>query len=162
MSGEICCICQEPLCEGHTHAMACGHTMHSTCVINWFSRGRTDCPMCRQQQHTEQQENLPHYSLIERGRFLRTRYARRKNAPEELVRRIGELRRCEVAWKESRKELRQFRAEHKDVLAHHNRLLNRSYATRFQVMSALRLLGLYNDPNELLPAVTVRRDPNFL
>ena len=162
MPEEVCCICQEPLCEGHTHAMACGHTMHSTCVINWFSRGRTDCPMCRQQQHTEQQENLPQFSLIERGRFLRTRYSRRKNAPEELLRRIGELRRCEVAWKESRKELRQFRAEHKEVLAQHNRLLGRSYVTRTKVMSALRLLGLYNDSNELLPAVTVRRDPNFL
>lgn len=92
---------------------------------------------------------------------MRTRYSRRKNAPEELLRRIGELRRCEVAWKESRKKLRQFRAEHKEVLAQYNRLLGRSYVTRTKVMSALRLLGLYNDSNELLPAVTVRRDPNF-
>ena len=44
-----CAICNDPLHAGdrQTYTVACGHTFHAACVLQWGQLRRNDCPICR-------------------------------------------------------------------------------------------------------------------
>lgn len=150
----VCAICHEGLAQAHTHTLRCGHTLHASCLINWFSRGQPHCPLCRDDQ-AQYHAQLPRYALMVRGRYLRAKYARRRSAPHELRRRIAAVRDSERAYTEHRARVRQFRAEHREVIRTHETLMQKAYSCRWKVNDAIQLLGLYNDAAEMLPAVVV-------
>jgi len=41
-----CAICQESLTPAHVRLRHCGHTFHSHCITEWFTRS-PNCPNCR-------------------------------------------------------------------------------------------------------------------
>lgn len=151
---HVCAICCEPVLASHTHELRCGHVFHSGCLITWFSQGRPSCPTCRDDQ-AQYHERIPRLAVRARGQYLRKKYARRVHAPVEVKRRIESLRRSEEVVKQHRAALRQFRVEHRDILQRHERLLTKTYTSRWKATDALHLLGLYQDEHELLPPVVV-------
>ena len=44
---DACSICNDDLATRIAHALPCGHAFHVQCIIDWFRRGRSDCPLCR-------------------------------------------------------------------------------------------------------------------
>ena len=67
---ENCSICLAPLKE-HTSTLPCGHTFHSTCMINTFRRFDS-CPLCRVRPDiTERETEVP----LERFITLMTEHA---------------------------------------------------------------------------------------
>lgn len=70
MSGEesaasICVVCQSALC-GEVHALACGHSFHTDCILQWFRSLQTRCPLCMNEggiemlhQHEEERRYRP-------------------------------------------------------------------------------------------------------
>lgn len=43
-AGEQCAVCQE---DASDHRLSCGHSFHASCIIDWFRRGESTCPVCR-------------------------------------------------------------------------------------------------------------------
>ena len=50
---DICLICNDDLASWITHALLCGHAFHAPCIIDWVRRGRSECPLCRDDPITE-------------------------------------------------------------------------------------------------------------
>lgn len=44
-TADVCSICFD---DAPTYVLSCGHVFHKECVLSWFQRSRTGCPMCRQ------------------------------------------------------------------------------------------------------------------
>lgn len=151
-----CAICCEEIDPSESHELRCGHTFHTHCLITWFSQGNPSCPTCRDDQRSYH-EQLPRYPLFVRARYLRKKYARRLRVPAEMKRRIEALKQAEARSRDHRAELRLFRAANKAVLRQYQKLLNKTYADRWKMHDATRLLGLYQDASEQLPALVVER-----
>ena len=43
---HTCSICFDD-CKQKSCELECGHKFHTSCIFNWFSRGKNTCPMCR-------------------------------------------------------------------------------------------------------------------
>lgn len=149
-----CAICCDAIDSSQSHELRCGHSFHSHCLIGWFSRGNPSCPTCRDDQRSYH-EQLPRYPLFVRARYLRKKYARRVRIPSEMKRRIEAIKRAEELGRVHRTELLRFRADNKAVLKRYQELMNKTYADRWKINDATRLLGLYEDASERLPALVV-------
>ena len=44
-----CVICFEASTSPF-HTLPCGHFFHSSCVVSWFRRGHSSCPLCRAEE----------------------------------------------------------------------------------------------------------------
>jgi hypothetical protein len=47
MTGGICVVCQESIDETGSHTLSCNHSFHAGCIVCWFRRGESSCPVCR-------------------------------------------------------------------------------------------------------------------
>ena len=44
---DICCICLDTMNESNqTHILSCEHKYHTECIIDWFRKGKSHCPLC--------------------------------------------------------------------------------------------------------------------
>ena len=99
----ICTICAEDLDETNTcHSIACGHTFHVDCIVQWFAHGGNACPNCRFQD----EETM----MIKRSLSERISAARRRKSTPKHVRTL--IKRYDN-YKQKKKELKQLMKEHK-------------------------------------------------
>jgi len=115
----ICTICAEDLDETNTcHSIACGHTFHVDCIVQWFAHGGNACPNCRFQ---EEETMMVKRSLSERISAAR----RRKSTPKH----VQNLIKCYDSYKQKKRDLKQLIKKHKTahrmVYTHDRRLQQR-------------------------------------
>lgn len=101
LSDNICPICRDLLNENE-HKLACNHSFHSGCIIEWF-RNSPSCPMCRCQPDTYICKNTKNARL----RF-NSNFARRKDAPKQLKNMLEKLKRLKNKKRENSKEYAQW------------------------------------------------------
>tara|TARA_B100002051_G_scaffold18713_1_gene14890 strand:+ start:513 stop:989 length:477 start_codon:yes stop_codon:yes gene_type:complete len=154
---ETCAICLDALDpDGRdVHGLDCEHTFHSSCLISWLQSRRTDCPVCRQDSSNNFYEHSDSMSVAVRAKYLRQRYGRRRHVPEELARRISAVKAAEERARIKARGVREYRAEHREALRGYERLRREHYTARRRAWRAERLLGVYQDANEVLPSVTL-------
>ena len=49
----LCAVCLDACEEGGdrgSHTLPCGHVFHAGCIVSWFRRLNTTCPVCRQEE----------------------------------------------------------------------------------------------------------------
>ena len=108
-SDSTCSICMNEMTE-FTFQLPCQHVFHSMCLLNWISKGKTTCPLCRQEfipQRTERDNGA--------GVFLdRTNYTQRVLELEHY-RNVSDLHNImynnQIIQRQSRNEARH-RREH--------------------------------------------------
>lgn len=110
--GDCCPICQmemgdqeEELQDENAKTFRltpCGHTFHTSCIVDWLRRGNTSCPTCRNDPHRrqrsfvsrEEEEELSEEMYLSRQEVkslhshhsrLTSNYFRRKECPPELL-----------------------------------------------------------------------------
>ena len=148
MADAPCCsICTEPLAEGGSHALACGHAFHAACICEWFRRGASSCPNCRDAPAFGPPSSL---NVWARAKFLR-RSARSARAPPPLKRAVERLRKAEDKAKAAASALRDFEKTHRTVLKAHRRLQRRRWDSRGLKMSRERELGVYDSAEFPVP-----------
>lgn len=155
---ETCAICLEALDpDGRdAHGLDCEHTFHSSCLIAWLQRSRTDCPVCRQDSSNNFYEHSDSMSVSVRASYLRKRYARRRHVPDELARRIRAVKAAEEGARTKARCVKDFRAWHREAIRGYEKLRREHYTARRRVWRAERLLGVYQDANEVLPSLALR------
>ena len=154
-----CAVCLEAVTPGATDAytLECSHTFHSACLIRWMRRAdapQISCPLCR----GNLSQRLDGLTVRSRARYLRNTVARRRNPPVDLMRRVDDVRRAEDCEREARREMRDFRVQHKHTLANETRLRHRIWTLRRRVRERTRLLGIYSSPEVPLPPLVVGLD----
>jgi hypothetical protein len=126
---NICLICHDALILEEEHednntpyTLECKHRYHANCIITWFRSGHMNCPYCGDNgvnapkeykttasTRTRRSWWSPHRQIID-ARYQRLRqYARRKDAPTELVRLIDKLKVFESDHENYATELNEFK-----------------------------------------------------
>ena len=136
---ETCPICLEAL-DDNTHELeSCGHKFHINCIVMWFRGGASNCPTCR---------NNPDISIhawdIRTRSTMVIRAAKRKNASSETKRAYNHLQKLKQLKKDAGLDLRQFKLEHKQVLAEFTKKRRRHCYLRYRVRSKTHEMGMMN------------------
>ena len=148
----MCSICLEENSEG-IHELECGHSFHSSCLITWLRRGNLSCPNCRDDLHL--QSEIPTFSLMERSKFICNTFGRRRNPPPMLCRMMTRLKRAKERESNAQKAYRDFMKENRECVRQIHLLSAANRRTRRQVIDAKRLIGLFDSPELVLPALRV-------
>lgn len=117
---EVCSICGDvtfpqtdstPAC----HRLACGHSFHVDCIVQWFAHGCSSCPNCRSEEVGER--------LVRRNVTSRIASARRRrNTPVEVRRLIKRYDYARKRQQEFKSELHQHQRTNRQVYTVGNRL----------------------------------------
>ena len=62
-----CCICYENLNNGPTTRLVCNHTFCLKCIIMYYEETRNNCPLCRQNIFSENNNRQLTYHLSQRN-----------------------------------------------------------------------------------------------
>lgn len=106
---DICVICQEDLTSGPVFEIPeCKHSFHQGCINAWFRQGNTKCPLCNScgqggetDRHCGRGWGMSQFTSLRRA-------SRRKDAPVQLVKGMGRVKKKEVALAELKKELKSW------------------------------------------------------
>ena len=150
---EVCAICQvaDDDEEGDArHTLECGHGFHAGCIVQWFRRGHSECPLCRGE---------PEFAMAGMLWQSRAKYlcsvARRKNAPTELKKLVGRLRDAKTKLASARREVVECQRENRDALRAMTRLRTKQRACSMRVRSTQRMVGCFNCTEYPLPSLTL-------
>ena len=110
ISFENCSICLEKLENNKYKIQECKHEFHSNCLLTFFRTGNTSCPLCRSMS-----SRLYRYNPFSIKTVLN--YSRRKNANKRIVNMVKNYKKIKELEKESKKELSEFRKNHKDIFS---------------------------------------------
>jgi len=91
--GDMCVVCQEPLLGMQVHKLECGHMYHPACIVSWFRSGQDKCPYCGDRGIVPTTGRKNRWGTPNLASMVS--YARRKDAPESLVRMVDSLRAAE-------------------------------------------------------------------
>lgn len=107
MECTICCVL-----GGELYSLECGHSYHTDCIMEWFRRGSSSCPLCRS---TSFRAMLAPASRSERVKRM-IQAAKCPSAPVRLRNLVERYRERMRMRKEAREEERAFRRRHTQVL----------------------------------------------
>ena len=93
----------------------CNHKFHTMCVLQWFRSEHSECPLCRRKPDQSQHNNTKLFPLI-------INYARRKDAPKNLVSMANKYKKIRDKHNEASVDLSTFRKNHKQFLKEYNAL----------------------------------------
>lgn len=147
---QSCPICLEDLSGADTPLLPCGHGGHALCLIGWFRRGVSSCPVCREELDSDSSDTSETTRGISVGaliRELRIR-GRRKGAPRRLQTLLAELSSKRKDLARSRRLREQCANENRPVLATYSRAARRvrtSNANLTQIIHKVITYGLHHD-----------------
>ena len=81
---EQCTVCQTEL-HGRedVHTLACGHTFHTNCIMQWFRSLQSRCPLCNNESGVEWHEEEQSYGRVDAAYKKQVkRWAKNPNAPQ--------------------------------------------------------------------------------
>lgn len=81
----------------------------------------------------------------------------KRNAPTELKQLLGKLQKVEQEYKLYRRERTSHRKEHKEVFNFQTRITNHITKLKNKERLLTRMLGMYEDNDNLLPGMICRR-----
>ena len=105
---DLCVICLSQLGDDD-YSLDCEHKYHTKCIIEWFRKGNSACPLCNDNPFVEQQSYYYGNPLMnERCSLIRRKFGRKKDCPPTLKKAIEKLRDLETKQKEAEKNTREF------------------------------------------------------
>lgn len=145
---ETCPVCHEPIEEADAHRLECGHAFHTACVVKWFRSGNDTCPMCR----ATPTATISYETVLDRAtRMLRRSKAR--SASAQLRQRARAYRNAKERLLLVTRELREFRALHRDTIKNFNKLRRRIWPARILLRRKREVLGTHGMDQEGLRVV---------
>ena len=106
---DLCVICLSQLGDDD-YSLDCEHKYHTKCIVEWFRKGNSACPLCNDNPFVEQQSYYYGNPLInERCSLIRRKFGRKKDCPPTLKKAIDKLRELEAKQKEAEKKLKDFK-----------------------------------------------------
>ena len=103
---DLCVVCQESLAAPSTHKLECGHRYHTTWIVSWFRSGQDKCPYCGDKGIGGSTRSKNRWGTPNLASMIS--YARRKDAPEALVKLVCSLRAAEESLVVKKKQYMDF------------------------------------------------------
>jgi len=118
MSGEeSCTVCQTDLHgREEVHTLACGHTFHTNCIMQWFRSLQTRCPLCNNESGVEwHEEEEPRYGQYVNAAYKQhvKKWAKNSNAPQWVKTLLAKEKALGIQEKEA--QLRVTELQNQDV-----------------------------------------------
>lgn len=122
---EVCSICGDTAfaqtdATNTCHRLACGHSFHVDCIVQWFAHGNSTCPNCR---HEEIEERLIRRNVTARISSAR----RRKTTPVHVRRLIQQYDNARLRKEQLELELRKHKQTNRNAYTMGSRLETRVY-----------------------------------
>ncbi len=119
----LCAICHEDL-NGEVYTLPeCNHTYHINCIMTWFRTSKNGkCPLCNNQGVNKIKDlDSIHWSqrsaALENFKFVAA-FARRKDAPKDLKKKIEKLKKIREEDKKFKEEFKKFKStKHPELTA---------------------------------------------
>jgi len=108
-----CLICFENIIlqNNNNHTIQeCNHTFHSSCLIEWFRTGNSNCPTCRNdgaRRNYRRSGHILNWIL---------RYSKRKNASKKVISLVNKYKKLKMDYANVKQERINYQKENKDVL----------------------------------------------
>ena len=107
---DICVICLSNL-DQDDYILDCNHKYHTKCIIEWFRKGNSNCPLCNDSPFLQADDDNYYYAnpmINERCSLIRRKFGRKNDCPPTLKKAIDKLRELETKQKEAENEYRTF------------------------------------------------------
>lgn len=114
MADETCCvICQESVKDMQKTTLDCTHSFHTDCIIRWFRRGITFCPLCKDdpmnisQNNSEAEESEVELTMSDIEDLIKPqiKISRRKNCDPLLKNKVTNFKKAKENFKEKKRKL---------------------------------------------------------
>jgi hypothetical protein len=152
---DPCAICKdENIIQPVT--LECNHTFCGMCIVRWFraASGERVCPLCRDAGVNNLESAITIGDAHERARIL-LNMARRKTASKLLKSTVQRFRRIQESAKVAERELREFRAAHRDDIKQFQKLRMRKWAAKRKERGMKKRIGFSVFHDDLpVPIVT--------
>jgi hypothetical protein len=112
----------------------CNHKFHTNCIIEWFRTEHGNCPLCR---------GTPGLSVRNRKNLLSIilNYAKRKNAPKQLVKMVDKYKKLREAHKTTRSDMTIFKRTNKEILNKYRKLRSKNFNLYMKLNASKRELS---------------------
>lgn len=110
-SESRCSICLDEMNEhGGCTTLECGHQFHVNCIVSWFRRGPSTCPMCRSVPPANEGGQQPDGYHDSNARFyINKRLGARRGAPRLLAEMVKKWKQYENQQKQRRREFSEWK-----------------------------------------------------
>lgn len=143
---NTCCVCLDDINEDKSHTLECGHSFHSSCIINWFRKGNSNCPLCNDKTITT---NLGYFQKIETIKDIK-KLSRKKSCPVVLKKKIEKIKIIEQQYKKAKEDHLTYKKLHKEIFNNEKKLMRNKWKIsrkiRFlecQLLSSIILNPIY-------------------
>ncbi len=136
-----CAICTEPMTGHDCHSLEpCNHRFHSGCIIQWFRDKNSSCPLCRQ-RHFSFRANIHSGASFDRlsgfERIAFQKYVKSPKANKKVIRLFHKYLKAIETRKAWAKEVKEFKAAHKDILEQYQKLRSKEWGLDSKVRRAV-------------------------
>ena len=175
---ENCSICFENIENNEYILPECDHKFHINCIMTWFRTGQKSCPMCRNNginsgnnssntSLTQINNELTQYSWQYRRKLLNDDYlkmrllSRKKNAPENLKKKVKKLKKMENKLKLLSKEISAFRKSKQpdisvsNVITKFRKIKGKRWKLRRNIKNLKEFIGLTNPEIQIIIPIKI-------
>lgn len=166
---ELCAICHENMNIIDNNDVMyelpeCKHYFHTNCILTWFRCGHNTCPLCNNEGINNNNSmsinlisnTLDNYSWQYKRKLLNDnflkmrRYSKKKDAPNELKKKIKKLEKAEDKYKMFIKEMNDFmkstpeNMKVKNIMSKIRIYRNKKWQLRRKICKMKTYIGLSN------------------
>lgn len=129
-----CAICCETCEDDHTTTLSCNHSYHTSCILEWYRIGNSNCPLCRDD---------PEYSYERswRERFAMISRKKRTSLPKEVQREFAKLDKARQNEREAKREATEYYNTHKEIIKKNRRLAKRPFTFKLTQRRLMKRIG---------------------
>tara|TARA_B100000902_G_C27277953_1_gene899925 strand:+ start:758 stop:1273 length:516 start_codon:yes stop_codon:yes gene_type:complete len=105
---DICSICHDKFDNDKYKIPECNHMFHTSCIIQWYRTGNIRCPYCNSTPDILDEE----FTYIGNRRMIKAKYkiisnyCRRKNANQDVKKKVEEIKKLLNKVKELTSEMK--------------------------------------------------------
>jgi septal ring factor EnvC (AmiA/AmiB activator) len=132
--------------ETNSHTLACKHTFHTSCIVQWFRGNSNACPLCKDENALLDLFGSRRVQCVKQIRTL----ARRKDCPRQIVKINNRIKKLEDELKHKRSEHTKYKKDNREVLKKNREFQRNRSQLRRRIRDAEASLFAYGQMHPII------------
>ena len=141
-----CSICYEPMIETNSHTLACKHTFHTSCIVQWFRGNSNACPLCKDENSFLDLFGSQRIQCVKQIRSL----ARRRDCPRDIVKINNKIKKLQDELKRKRSEHTKYKKDNREVLKKNREFQQKRFQLKKRIRAAENSLFAYGQMHPII------------